>query len=144
MYILRRIRIAYHFAWDFKVYRCSPLPSSAPASRGTFPQGKVLAVAFSCCHSTGAIPNSAARAGICSLPYRVCACFHHGSESGGPGRGLDWCHPKGVTKNVLVTTAKTNRVGQGAGWIGATPRASLKMCLSPPQNESGGPGHFLD
>ena len=45
-HILRQIRTMYHFARGFKVYRCVPPPSSAPASRGTFPQGKVLAVAW--------------------------------------------------------------------------------------------------
>ena len=41
------------------------------------------------------------------------------------------------TGYVLVSTTAANRVGQGAGWIGATPRASLKMCLSPPRKRTG-------
>ena len=43
-HILRRIRTMYHFAPRFPVSFCIPPPSFAPASRGTFPQGKVLAV----------------------------------------------------------------------------------------------------
>ena len=46
--ILWRIRTMYHFAQRFSVSCCIPPPSSAPASRGTFPWGKVLAVACGC------------------------------------------------------------------------------------------------
>ena len=44
IHILRRIRTAHHFAPHFPISFCIPPPSSAPASRGTFPQGNVLAV----------------------------------------------------------------------------------------------------
>ena len=61
MHILRRIRTMYHFASRFTVSFCVPPPSFAPASRGTFPQGKVLAGNFSLYYSTGVMHCFGAR-----------------------------------------------------------------------------------
>ena len=59
----------HRFAWNFKVYCCILPPSSALASRGTFPQGKVLPVAFRCYRSTGAVPKALREREDDILPY---------------------------------------------------------------------------
>ena len=73
MHILRRIRTMHHFALRFPVSSCIPPPSFAPASRGTFPQGKVLAVTFSWYHPTWAVPKALREREDDILPYDGCA-----------------------------------------------------------------------
>ena len=57
------------FCPTFFSFFCIPPPSSAPASRGTFPRGKVLAVTFRGYHSTGAVPKALREREDDILPY---------------------------------------------------------------------------
>ena len=84
----------YHFAPRFPVSSCIPPPSSAPANRGTFPRGKVLAVTFSRYHSTGDIPKALREREDDILPYRDGAK----TSPGRAGKLLDSYTLKLVTK----------------------------------------------
>ena len=150
---------------------CIPPPSFAPASRGTFPQGKVLAVTFRGYHSTGAVPTALRKREDNILPYSGVGTIHRtvfriwnvatphqsrlsavpASPPGGScgtfyrSTGLA-CYPAWAGRLIASPTgAALKRTCFHCKSVTGRVRARAEYVLSPCGTEKpGGSGHLLD